>query len=293
MTRLGLTGSAIVAARAERRARSGYRAGSGHTRSLKLRSGTGLLALLVVAGIVVPLLHSGYNSESLLTRLLPPSGAHPFGTDELGRDVFTRCLAAVRIDLPLGIVGALLPSILGTALGLVSGYAGKWADQLIMRTGDMIQAFPSYILLVILAFIVGPGIESFLISLAILSWVAYARLVRAQVLLLREQDFIHAARLGGIGQARVLVRHLLPNVLPQVIVYLAADATFALITLSGLSFLGLGIENPTPEWGLMLSDGRLFINSAWWLTTFPGLMIVLAAGAFALISDALDDRSRI
>ena len=258
-----------------------------------MRSGVGLLAVLVVAGIVVPLVHGSVNTENLLDRLLPPSGAHPFGTDELGRDLFARCLAAVRIDLPLGIAGAVLPAVLGTALGLISGYAGKWADQVIMRIGDMIQAFPSYILLVILAFIVGPGVESFLISLAILSWVAYARLVRSQVLLLREQDFIHAARLGGIGSRRVLVRHLLPNVLPQVIVYLAADATFALITLSGLSFLGLGIAEPTAEWGLMLDNGRLFINSAWWLTAFPGLMIVLAAGAFALISDALDDRSRI
>jgi len=261
-------------------------------RSSKLWTGTSILAAMLVVGVIVNLTADPI-AQDLTQRLIPPSLAHPFGTDELGRSVLIRALAATTLDVPLAIGAALLPAILGTLLGLLAGYGGRIADTVVMRLGDMLQAFPSYVLMIVVVFIIGPGINAFLIAIATINWVAYARLVRSQVLVIREMDYVHAARIGGLGGARVALRHVLPNALPQVIVYLAADAVLALILLSGLSFLGLGVASPTPEWGLMINQGRLFVQSAWWLTVFPGLMIVIAAAGFSLISDALDDWSRV
>lgn len=261
-------------------------------RSLKLRIGIGILVVLLIAGVLANLLADPL-AQDLAQRLLPPSPAHPFGTDELGRSVFVRSLAASTLDIPLALVAALLPAIVGTLLGLLAGSGPRLVDAATMRLGDMLQAFPSYVLMIVVVFVIGPGVPAFLLSIAIINWVAYARLVRAQVLVIRNSDYVHAARVGGLGSARVAARHVLPNAMPQVYVYFAADAVLALIMLSGLSFLGLGVAAPTPEWGLMISQGRLFVQTAWWLSTFPGLMIVLAAAAFSLISDALDDGSRI
>jgi peptide/nickel transport system permease protein len=263
-----------------------------HSRAVKLWTGIGILVVLLAAGLIVNLTTDPI-AQDLTQRLLPPSLAHPFGTDELGRSVFIRSLAASTLDIPLAIGAAVIPAVIGTLLGLLAGYGGRVADPVVMRVGDMLQAFPSYVLMIVVVFIVGPGIGAFLIAIAIINWVAYARLVRSQVLVIREQDYVHAARIGGLGGPRVALRHVLPNALPQVIVYLASDAVLALILLSGLSFLGLGVASPTPEWGLMISQGRLFVQTAWWLTLFPGLMIVAAAAAFSLISDALDDWSRV
>lgn len=275
-----------------RTARTITRTTTRQKRSVKLWTGVGILVVLLAAGVIANLIADPIGQD-LTRRLLPPSAADPFGTDELGRSVFVRALAASTLDIPLAVGAALLPAIVGTLLGLLAGYAGRAADTIVMRVGDMLQAFPSYVLMIVVVFIVGPGITAFLIAIAIINWVAYARLVRSQVLVIREQDFVQAARVGGLGGTRVALRHVLPNALPQVLVYLAADAVLALILLSGLSFLGLGVAPPTPEWGLMIDQGRLFVQSAWWLTLFPGLMIVAAATAFSLISDALDDWSRV
>lgn len=265
---------------------------SKHAKSIKLRIGVTILVIMLAAGLVMNLVADPI-AQDLSVRLQPPSLRFPFGTDELGRSVFVRAIAASTLDIPLVLVAAFAPAVIGTVLGLIAGYAGRLTDSLIMRVSDMLQAFPSYVLMIMVVFIVGPGVGAFLISIAIINWVAYARLVRAQVLVLREMDYIEAARVGGLGRIRVALRHVLPNALPQVFVYFAADAVLALILLSGLSFLGLGVAAPTPEWGLMISQGSLFIQTAWWLTATPGLMIVLAATAFSLISDAMDDRSRV
>ncbi|WP_309066122.1 ABC transporter permease [Microbacterium sp.] len=261
-------------------------------RSRKLSIGVTIIAAMLIAGVIVNLTGDPVVQD-LGQRLLPPSLQHPFGTDDLGRSVLVRALAATTLNIPLAMGAALLPMIAGTLLGLLAGYGGRLSDAIVMRIGDLLQAFPSYVLMVVVVFIIGPGIGAFLAAIAIINWVAYARLVRSQVLVIREMDYVHAARVGGLGGPRVALRHVLPNALPQVIVYLASDAVLALILLSGLSFLGLGVAPPTPEWGLMINQGRLFVQSAWWLTAFPGLMIVLAATAFSLISDALDDWSRV
>ena len=270
------------------------RARSRRAGSRKLLIGFGVLLAFVVAAYLVPAV-SGIDptAQHLDQRLVAPSGAHLFGTDDLGRDVFVRSMAAARVDLPLAILGALIPAIIGCVLGLIAGYAGRLVDTVVMRLGDILQSLPSYIFLIIVAFIVGPGVAAFLIAAAVISWVIYARLIRSQVLVLRELDYVHAARLSGLGAPRVLLRHVLPNALPQVIVYLAADAVLSLTFLAGLSFLGLGIPEPTPEWGLMIRSGTLFLGTSWWLSTFPGLMIVLTGGALALVSDGLDERGRV
>ena len=270
------------------------RARSRRAGSRKLLIGFGVLLAFVVAAYLVPAV-SGIDptAQHLDQRLVAPSGAHLFGTDDLGRDVFVRSMAAARVDLPLAVLGALIPAIIGCVLGLIAGYAGRLVDTVVMRLGDILQSLPSYIFLIIVAFIVGPGVAAFLIAAAVISWVIYARLIRSQVLVLRELDYVHAARLSGLGAPRVLLRHVLPNALPQVIVYLAADAVLSLTFLAGLSFLGLGIPEPTPEWGLMIRSGTLFLGTSWWLSTFPGLMIVLTGGALALVSDGLDERGRV
>lgn len=271
--------------------RAGGRRGTG---SRKLGAGIVVLVGLLVAGTLVPaLLQIDPTAQNLAQRLMAPSAQHPFGTDDLGRDILIRCVAAALVDIPLALLGSIIPAMIGSALGLIAGFGGRVVDTIVMRLGDILQSLPSYVFLIAVAFIVGPGVGAFLVAAAFISWVIYARLIRSQVLVLRELDFVHAARLSGIGTPRVLARHVLPNAIPQVIVYLAADMVISLTYLAGLSFLGLGVPAPTPEWGLMVKDGTLYLGSAWWMATFPGLFIVLTGGALAFISDALDERGRL
>lgn len=271
--------------------RIGRRQGTG---SRKLVAGIVILVALLFAGTLVPaLLHIDPTAQNLAQRLMSPSAQHPFGTDDLGRDILIRCIAAAVVDIPLALLGSIIPAVIGSALGLVAGFGGRVVDAIVMRLGDILQSLPSYVFLIAVAFIVGPGVGAFLVAAAFISWVIYARLIRSQVLVLRELDFVHAARLSGIGIVRVLARHVLPNAVPQVIVYLAADMVISLTYLAGLSFLGLGVPAPTPEWGLMVKDGTLYLGTAWWMATFPGLFIVLTGGALAFISDALDERGRL
>lgn len=260
----------------------------------RLLLGIGILVALLLASFVVPtIFRIDPEAQYLSQQLQPPSPAHLFGTDNLGRDVFVRCMYAARIDIPLALLGALIPALIGCIAGLVAGVAGRWVDTGIMRLGDILQSFPTYIFLVIIAFLVGPGVAAFLVAAAVIAWVNYARLVRSQVLVLRELDFVAAARLSGLGSRRVAMRHVLPNAMPQVIVYFASDAVLSLTFLAGLSFLGLGIADPTPEWGLMALGGKEYLGVASWITVFPGLMIVLTGIAFALVSDGIDERTRV
>lgn len=262
--------------------------------SRKLAAGLTILVVLLLAGALVPpLLGIDPTEQHLTQQLLFPSLHHPFGTDDLGRDEFARCLAAALVDVPLALLGSLIPAAIGSVLGLLSGFGGRLVDTVVMRLGDVLQSLPSYVFLIAVAFIVGPGVGAFLVAAAAISWIIYAHLIRSQVLVLRELDYVHAARLSGLGPARVLLRHVLPNAVPQVIVYLAADMVISLTYLAGLSFLGLGVAEPTPEWGLMIRNGTLYLGTAWWMATFPGLMMVVTGGSLALISDALDERGRV
>jgi peptide/nickel transport system permease protein len=260
----------------------------------KIAIGCGVLLALLIAGWLLPLL-TGIDptAQHLTERLLPPSGAHPFGTDDLGRDVLVRTAAAALVDIPIALLGTLLPAVIGVVLGVLAGFLRGPVDAVIMRVGDVLQSMPGYVFLIAVAFIVGPGVGAFLVAAGILSWVISARIVRSQVLLLRELDWVHAARMSGLGSPRVLFGHVLPNAIPQVVVYLAADAAISLTYLAGLSFLGLGVAEPTPEWGLMIKNGTLYVGTAWWLATFPGLALVITGAALAFISDGIDERSRV
>jgi peptide/nickel transport system permease protein len=250
-----------------------------------LRWGLGIVIGVFVLGLVGVWV-SKYDplAQNVRDRLAPPSGEHWLGTDRLGRDVFTRMAYAARIDIPLAVAATLVPAVIGTVLGSLAGYGRRRVDSMVMRLADVVQAFPIYVFLVALVFLLGPGAKSFIVAAAAISWVGYARVTRAEVMRLKGSDFIVAAQAAGLGRWRVLRRHLLPNVMPQVYAYLASDAVLALVALSSLSFLQLGVRPPTPEWGQMVSDGVDRIRGEWWLSTAPGLAIVIVGVGFSLIA---------
>ncbi len=222
-------------------------------------------------------------------RLASPTAEHLLGTDELGRDVFSRVVYATRVDLPLGFLGAFLPALLGVTLGALAGYFGGWVDTVVMRVSDVLQAFPAYILIIALVFALGQGATSIIFAFTILGWVAYARLVRSEVLRVRGLDYIHAARVGGLSRLRILRVHVLPNVISQALVFLPSDIVFATLALAAFSFLGLGIPPPTPEWGAMIAEGQPFIRTHWWLATVPGLVIMTLGLGYSLVGESAEE----
>jgi peptide/nickel transport system permease protein len=228
--------------------------------------------------------------QDLANRLHGPSWEHWFGTDELGRDVWSRCVHAARVDLLLGVLGATLPGLVGTVIGATAGYLGRWVDAILMRFADVVQAFPFHIFLIAIVFALGAGPRPFVIAITALGWVPYARLVRAEVLRAREADYVTALRLAGLGHPRILARHVLPNVVPQSMLYLAADVTVVLLTLASVSFFGLGVQPPDPEWGQMIAVGAKYLQREWWMAVFPGVMIVVTGIGLLLVSDGLADR---
>jgi peptide/nickel transport system permease protein len=259
----------------------------------KLIIGAAIVGTVLMAAVLVPLLSPyGVMDQDLAVRLQPPSWSHWFGTDDLGRDLFTRTIYAGRIDLVLALVGAALPALLGTFLGAVAAYVGGWVDSAIMRLADVIQAFPFHIFLIAIVFALGAGPQAFIVAITLLGWVTYARLIRAQVLSVRDTDYVTAARLAGLGHRRTLGRHVLPNALPQTMLYLAGDTVLVLLTLSAVSFFGLGVQPPDPEWGQMVASGTKYLQNEWWLSVIPGLMIVLTGIGLVLIADGLDDHGR-
>lgn len=259
----------------------------------KLVVGWTIVGVLLAIGLLAPLLCPyGPLDQDLSSRLQGPGGDHWFGTDDVGRDVFSRVVFAIRIDLPLAFAGALLPAVVGTVLGGVAGYGGRWADTTIMRTADAVQAFPFHIFLIAIVFALGAGPRAFLVTITALGWVTYARLVRSEVLRIRNMDYVSAARLAGFSRRRILLRHVLPNALPQTIVYVAGDAVLVLLTLSAVSFFGLGVQLPNAEWGAMIAAGAKFLQRAWWMSAFPGLLIVITGIGLTLAADGLDDRRR-
>lgn len=260
---------------------------SGRTRRVDpmLATGLSIVGLVFLLGLLAPLITSHDPlGQDVRNRLASPSGEHWLGTDLLGRDVFSRLLHGARIDVPLAAVATLVPAGIGVALGVLSGFFGRRVDAIVMRFADVIQAFPVYIFLVALVFLLGPGARSFIVASACISWVGYARLVRAEVLRLKSRDFIVAAQAAGLGNRRVLVRHVLPNVKPQVYAYMASDAVLALVALASLSFLSLGVQPPDPEWGRMIADGVDRIRSEWWLSVTPGVAIVIVGIGFSLVA---------
>lgn len=261
--------------------------------SLKARIGLGIVVCFVLIALLAPLL-APFDplAQDPVNRLASPSGTHWLGTDELGRDTFSRLIYAARVDLPLGLIGTLLPAMIGTLLGLMAGYFGRWIDAIIMRTADVVQAFPSYILVIALVVAFGQGATSIVIAFTVLAWVAYARLVRSEVVRVRSLAYIQAVETAGLSRRRILRRHVLPNVIGQTLVYLPSDIVFATLGLAAFSFLGLGIPPPTAEWGAMIAAGQPHLRDQWWMATVPGLVIVVYGLGLSLLGDALEEARR-
>jgi peptide/nickel transport system permease protein len=255
--------------------------------------GAAIVLVYVLIAVFAPLL-APYDplAQDPLNALASPSRAHLLGTDELGRDVFSRLIFAARVDLLVGFLGALLPAIVGTVLGAIAAYRGGWRDALVMRTADVVQAFPTYILIIALVFALGQGMSSILVAFTIIAWVAYARLVRSEILRVRGLDYVEAARAAGLPSRRILWLHIFPNAASQTIVYLPSDIVIATLGLAALSFLGLGIRPPTPEWGAMIAAGQPYIRDQWWLSTVPGLVVVGFGLGLSLIGEGIEDWTR-
>jgi peptide/nickel transport system permease protein len=249
-----------------------------------------LIAAFAVCALLAPLL-APYDplAQTLGSRLEPPSAAHWLGTDQLGRDIASRLLYGARISLVIGVVVVALAGIFGTFVGLVAGYASGLADEALMRLTEVFLAFPPLILAMAIAGALGPSLTNAIIAIAAVTWAIYARLTRGQVLSLRRREYVEAARTIGATRARVLLRHLLPNAIAPLLIQASFDMGAAIIAAAGLSFIGFGAQPPTPEWGVMISEGRNFISTQPWLSLFPGLAIFFAVGAFNVLGDGLRD----
>ncbi|MCY3799824.1 MAG: ABC transporter permease [Chloroflexi bacterium] len=245
------------------------------------------IALMAILAPVVST-HDPYK-QSLRKRMKPPSAEHFLGTDELGRDFYSRLAYGARVSLFVGIVGTAAGVISGTIVGLISGFFGGWTDTLVMRVIDVMYAFPGIVLAILFVAVLGPSLFNLIIVLAIWATPTLSRIVRSNVLSLKEQDYVQAARALGAGRARIMFLHLLPNTLAPIIVYATLGVAGAILTTAGLGFLGLGVQPPQAEWGNMLSNGRQYLRKAPLLMVFPGALISMTVISINLIGDALRD----
>lgn len=256
-----------------------------------LRAGAFIVGVALLAALVGPVLSPfDPTSQELALRLAAPSVAHPFGLDELGRDILARVLAGARISFLVGVTVVSVSAALGTLLGAVAGYFGGRVDDVISRVIDVLLAFPGLLLAIALVAVLGPSLGNVLFALSIIGWVGYARLVRGQVLRAREFEYVQAARALGASTTRILWKHIIPTAIPAVVVQATLGMAGAIIGEASLSFLGLGVQPPTPSWGTMLSGGRAHILDAPHLTLFPGIAIALLVLGLNFLGDGLRDR---
>jgi len=243
-------------------------------------------ALASFAPLVAPYDPTALGLGSALT---PPSPAHWFGTDQLGRDILTRVLYAGRIDLQIGTIGVIIPLIIGVVIGLFAGYYAGWRDALLGRVIDVVTAFPFLVLVLAIVAMLGPGLRNFYIAITLVSWVAYARIVRGEALSVRGRGYILAAKSLGFSDVRIMFRHLLPNVIVPALVFGMSDFVLDILAGASLGFFGLGVQPPTPEWGVMIAEGRNFIITAPWVVIFPGVAIIVTSFFVSLIGDNVSD----
>lgn len=261
------------------------------TGPMALRIGATIVLVTVVAAVFGPwFVATDPAAQDLPLRLAPPSWQHPLGLDELGRDMLARMVAGARVSLVVGVTVVLVSAVVGTALGSVAGYMGGAIDDIVGRTIDTLMAFPGLLLAIAIVAVLGPGLANVLLALSLIGWVGYARLVRGQVLRSREFDYVHAARALGAGTPYVLWRHLIPTAWSALIVQASLGMGGAIIGEASLSFLGLGVQPPTPSWGSMLNGGRVHLIDAPHLTVFPGLAIACVVLGLNVLGDALRDR---
>jgi peptide/nickel transport system permease protein len=259
-------------------------------RNRNLHVGLVMLALIMILSFAGPSLVP-YDPLELDfgSTLQPPSLQHLFGTDDLGRDVLARVVTGGRVDMQVVLVCVLLPFLIGSTIGLVSGYFGGWIDLLTMRFVDILWAFPFYVLVISIVGALGPSTTNIYIAFSLVVWISFARIVRGEVLLARRLEYTQAVTVLGYSHARIMLRHILPNVITPAIVFMMADVVLTILGVTSLGFLGLGIQPPTPEWGVMIAEGRNFIQDGWWISLFPGLAIVFVGITFTLIGEGLDD----
>jgi peptide/nickel transport system permease protein len=260
-------------------------------RRLPLIAGLALLAIAIGAVLLAPvLLSQSPNTIDVLRPLAPPlTPGHPLGTDQFGRDIWARILYGGRIDLAIAFGATAVTLVSGTIIGLVAGYFGGKVDNVLMRIVDLVFAFPFLVLIIAIIAMLGPSIFNMFVAIWITSWVAYARIMRAQTVVAKKQQYVLAALALGYGRLRVMLRHILPNTASAVIIFSMVDAIGNILLVAALGYLGLGAQPPTPEWGTMIADGQNYILTAWWLATFPGLAVVFVGVAFSLIGDGLAD----
>lgn len=249
-----------------------------------------LILLLILAAALAPALTPySFDEGDILNRLSPPSAAHPLGTDETGRDVLTRMLYGARVSLAVGIVPTVASMLLGVALGMTAGYLGGKTDYIIMRIADVMLAFPSLLLAMVIMYTLSDGLINIFLALALVNWASVARIVRSETLSLKETEYVEAARSMGVSSGRIMLRHILPNCLPSLIVLFTLNVPSAILSESALSFLGIGVQMPNCSWGLMVNKGREFLYSAPWLSLFPSAAIMLVVLAFNFLGDGLRD----
>ena len=262
----------------------------------RLAGRLGLVVAIVLFVLVAPLVvQTDPNKQNIISRLKPAGAVLPdgtialLGTDQLGRDMFARILWGGQVSLLITVSGVLLAAGIGITLGLISGYYGRWVDTVVMRLVDVQLGFPGLLLAITLAAALGPGVVNVVIALGVALWTTYARVVRSSVLTIKNQEFIHAAQALGSPTVRILLRHVLPNALSAITVIAASHLGQMIIAESALSFIGLGVQPPTPSWGSMINKGREYITTAWWLTLYPGLAMTLTVMALGVLGDAVRD----
>jgi len=255
--------------------------------------GTTMLVAMLAAGLLVPLLSAYHPNELIAIPFQSPSWEFLFGTDQLGRDVFTRVFAAVYRDLGVAFLGVSIPLVIGTAVGILLSIAhNRILVALIASLIDAINALPLLVLAIALIALFGPGLQSIVLVLAMTNWARYARIARTRATLVNQQAYIEAARLLGYPRSRILLRHFVPNVSSETVAYALSDFILVIMLIAGLSFLSLGAAPPTAEWGVMMSEGRPFVQNAWWMTIFPGLALCWAGIALSFIAEGLSRRER-
>jgi peptide/nickel transport system permease protein len=255
--------------------------------------GVTILGLVVLAALFAPFI-TQYNptDQDLLHTLAGPSSSHWLGTDDLGRDVWSRLVYGARTTLRVAFLAVIFPFTIGTVLGLAAGYYGGWIDTVANWLVNVVVAFPFYVLIIALVFALGPGTRSIYIAITLVGWVSYTRIIRGEVLVAKRRDYVLAARAAGLSDRRILFRHLLPNVVTQAIVFACSDIVLDILAIVTLGYLGLGVQPPTPDWGRMIADGQTFLTTHWQLSTIPGIAIIITALGLSLLADGLADLLR-
>jgi peptide/nickel transport system permease protein len=240
--------------------------------------------MAVAPGLVAPYDPLAFDYTAFLQG---PSAAHWFGTDNFGRDMLSRVIWAYQIDLQIALFATVFPLIIGSAIGLVVGWYGGWLDVLFGRLVDAVITFPFLVLVIAIVAVLGPGLRNMYVAVGVVGWVFYARLIRAEIMVQKARDYTAAARVMGYTDARILLRHLLPNAVTPVLTFWMTDMALAILLGSSLGYLGLGAQPPAAEWGVLIADGKNFMSTAWWISIFPGIAIVLTGLGFSLLGDGL------